>query len=279
MRPHEGEHSEGDDRKQCDDKKSRCPRRGRHSTAEVENPPDGERTDEAADVTEHGMNGERCTATRRLRGAGGSAVSDDRVEPDDGSVEKEQRSRQGVGRGAERPSRPAQAVEARSARTMSRRRPRRIAASLPRMLATVPARPSMVQRRCRRNKRCGRAGRSRYETEESDTPAAQRAHLERVDPVDDRVRHGGAIAQHRTEVDSAPRARGGAALVRGTATKMITQASAAVADARRTPPSSQRDLRRDPRRRMRARLRCRCLPHAPPSPAIGASRRRGRQAA
>ena len=55
MRPHEGKHGEGDDRKQCDGKKSRCPRCGRHSTAEVENPPDGERTDEAADVAEHGM--------------------------------------------------------------------------------------------------------------------------------------------------------------------------------------------------------------------------------
>ena len=112
---------------------------------------------------------------------------------------------------------------------MSRRRPKRIAASLPRMLATVPSEPEHGERRRRRKRGRCRAGRGRDESQEGDAPSAQRAHLERVDAVDDRVGHGRAVAQHRAEIEQRAvrrRARPLATRRRGTASATSSQASA-----------------------------------------------------
>ena len=128
-------------------------------------------------------------------------------------------------------------MEASIAVTMRRFRPKRMAASLPATLANVPMRPSPVATMAgERNEAAARAGGHRHVAEERHTPAAQCAHLQRMDAVGDGVGHGRAVAEHRPEiVEALPiLGRSGAfALTRARSAATKTHATAALAAAAR----------------------------------------------
>ena len=83
---------------------------------------------------------------------------------------------------------------------MRRRRPNRMAASLPRTLASVPSSPNSVSVSAGRQSGAGSPGGHGDKTKERDAPSAQRAHFERVDAIGDGIGHGRAVAQHRAKI-------------------------------------------------------------------------------
>ena len=129
------------------------------------------------------------------------AVSDEEFEPDDDAVDRDEHSGDGIGRAAEKADGPTDQDGRQHGchdEAFASKADGGFVAGNACERADEP-KPGGDDG-WREHGRCTRAGRYCHVSKERDAPAAQRAHLQRVDAVGDRIRHRRPVPEHRPEI-------------------------------------------------------------------------------
>ena len=202
------------------------------------------------------MHGERRASPRWLGGSRRARGQRGRIEPARwGRREGAATPRGGTSSGRQVRAGQAQTIDAIKAAAMRRRRPKEDRGLVAKDARHGAGEPEHGQRRGRRKRDRGRPVAVATKAKKGDTPSAQRAHLERVNAVDNCVGHSRAIAQHRPEIEQRRRSVP-VATRRPRAPRSIRPATpgalaAAAKKAARQPADARSDRRSEGRERPR----------------------------